>query len=78
MGETTTGLAEGTAAMEGHCPDNTHDVFDDDDDVFDDDNDGDRRNKSSFDNGGGFSGGRLKTAGNSSDPALGSSKISSS
>ena len=66
MGETTTGLAEGTAAMEGHRPDNT-------DDVFDDDNDGDCRNKSSFDNGGGFSGGRLKTAGNSSDPALGSS-----
>jgi len=29
------------------------------------------RNKSSFDNGGGFSGGRLKTAGTSSDPALG-------
>ena len=32
----------------------------------------DYRNKSSFDNGGGFSGGRLKTAGTSSDPALGS------
>ena len=34
--------------------------------------DDDYRNKSSFDNGGGFSGGRLKTAGTSSDPALGS------
>ena len=46
------------------------DDYDDYDHVLDDDYD-DYRNKSNFDNGG-FSGGRLKTAGTSSDPALGS------
>ena len=85
MGGTTTGEGAGTAAMEGLYPDDEDDEDDggdsgdsgdgggDNDDDYDD-----FRNKSSFDNGGGFSGGRLKTAGTSSDPALGSSSSSAS
>ena len=82
MGGTTTGEGAGTAAMEGLYPDDEDDGGDsgdsgdgggDNDDDYDD-----FRNKSSFDNGGGFSGGRLKTAGTSSDPALGSSSSSAS
>ena len=73
MGGTTTGEAAGTAAMEGLYHDDEDDGGDSGDGGGDNDDDyDDFRNKSSFDNGGGFSGGRLKTAGTSSDPALGS------